>query len=128
MECALKAVMHALIIEDNSLIGVLLEDELREIGYDSFDLVQREDEAVVAAAARCPDLITADDRLIEGSGISAVKRICENLVIPVVLIVGSPQGAPLPFAAVVAKPFERSALLAAIGEAVLLARRHSSRL
>jgi DNA-binding response OmpR family regulator len=61
--------VHALIIEDQFLIASLIEDELRELDYISFDVVDREQEAVAAAERRCPDLITADDRLTNGSGI-----------------------------------------------------------
>jgi DNA-binding response OmpR family regulator len=67
--------MHALIIEDQFLIAALVEEELREIGFTSFDIVDREDVAVAAAAVRCPDLITGDENLASGSGMAAVQRI-----------------------------------------------------
>jgi CheY-like chemotaxis protein len=119
--------MHALVIEDQFLIAALIEDELRELGYTSFDIVDREPEAVQAALRRCPDLITADDRLTDGSGVLAVQQICEDQVIPVVFVVGSPDeiAPPVPFAAVIGKPFGGSALQAAIGQAVVLARQHA---
>ena len=34
--------MHALIIQDQFLIATLIEDELRELGYSSSDIVDRE--------------------------------------------------------------------------------------
>ncbi|HEX8258392.1 MAG TPA: response regulator [Allosphingosinicella sp.] len=118
--------MHALVIEDQYLIAMLIEDELRDLGYTSFDFVTREREAVEAAARRCPDLITADNKLTDGTGVIAVQEICEKQVIPVVFIVAAPKSiqAPVPFAAVVAKPFEARALRSAIGDALVLAREH----
>ncbi|HEX8533819.1 MAG TPA: response regulator [Allosphingosinicella sp.] len=68
--------MHALIIEDQFLIAALIEEELRELGYSSFDVVDRELSAVAAAERKCPDLITADERLTDGSGVEAVQKIC----------------------------------------------------
>jgi len=117
--------MHALIIEDQFLIATLIEDELRELGYATFDVVDREREAVTAAERRCPELITADDRLTDGSGIEAVRRICAHQVVPVVFIVGNPHelASPVSYAAVIGKPFGGSRLREAIGEARFLARR-----
>lgn len=118
--------MHALVIEDQFFIAALIEDQLRELGYTSFDVVDREAEAVQAALRQCPDLITADDRLTGGSGVEAVQQICEKQVIPVVFIVGDPDALvpPVPFAAVVAKPFLGATLQAAIGQAIVLATRY----
>ncbi len=118
--------MHALVIEDQLLIATLIEEELRELGYTSIKIVDREQEAVQAARLRCPDLITADDTLTDGSGVVAVQEICANQVIPVVFIVGDPDSlvSPVPFAAVVAKPFGGSRLREAIGDAILLAQHH----
>ena len=78
--------MHALIIEDDSLIALLIEDMLREVGYTSFAFAVSADGAVAAAAERRPDLITADVRLEPGSGIDAVDRIREEQEIPVVFV------------------------------------------
>jgi DNA-binding response OmpR family regulator len=118
--------VHALVIEDHPDIAALIADELRELGYETFDIVDREHKAVEAAKERCPDLITADDKLTTGSGVTAVQAICEHQVIPVVFIVGAPEGIepPVPFAAVVAKPFGGSTLRRAIGEAIVSAQRH----
>ena len=117
--------MHALITEDQFLIAALIEEELRELGYSSFDVVDRELSAVAAAERKCPDLITADERLTDGSGVEAVQKICADQVIPVVFIVGSPRdlAPPVPYAAVIGKPFRSADLRDAIGEALLLARR-----
>ena len=82
--------MHALIIEDESLIAMAIEDVLRDCGFTSFDVAVSADEAVAAAARKCPDLITADVELRPGCGITAVQSICSARPIPVVFITGSP--------------------------------------
>ena len=114
--------MHALIIEDQFLIAALIEDELRDLGYTSFRTVDRQSDAVEAARIRCPDLITADDRLTEGSGIEAVRLICQGASIPVVFIVGDPEAfvAPIPDAVLIGKPFGGRRLEEAVAEAVQL--------
>jgi CheY-like chemotaxis protein len=118
--------VHALVIEDQYLIAFLIEDELRELGYTSFEIVDREEDATQAAIVRCPDLITADDRITDGTGVAAVQEICVQQVIPVVFIVGSPDElvSPVPFAALLEKPFAIPALHDAIGRALVSARRH----
>ena len=78
--------MHALIIEDDFLIATLIEDILRGLGYTSFDFAERAADAIRAAEARCPDLITADQRLTDGKGVDAVRAICAGRAIPAVFI------------------------------------------
>ena len=82
--------MHALIIEDESLIAMAIEDALRGCGFTSFDVAVSAAEAVAAAASKCPDLITADVELRPGSGIDAVQSICFDQPIPILFITGSP--------------------------------------
>jgi len=108
--------MHALIIEDEPITALLIEDELRALGYVSVDFAVTEAEAVAAARRRCPDLITADVGLPEGCGIAAVEAICGGRPIPVVFITAN---APevrgrLRGAVVVPKPFGASHISAAI--------------
>ena len=82
--------MHALIIEDESLIAIAIEDALRGCGFTSFDVAISAEEAIAAAARKCPDLITADVELRPGCGITAVQSICSELPIPVLFVTGSP--------------------------------------
>lgn len=104
--------MHALIIEDEPLIALLIEDHLRAIGYLSIDFAVTEADAVAAARRRCPDLITADVRLAPGCGIAAVEAICSERTVPVVFITASGREVRLRLAdaVVVAKPFTVAAL------------------
>jgi two-component system, response regulator PdtaR len=81
--------MHALIIEDQPIIALLIEEHLREAGYLSFDSAATEADAVAAARAHCPDLVTADVRLAEGCGMAAVRAICADRTIAVVFITAS---------------------------------------
>jgi len=99
--------MHALIIEDESLIAMSIEDALRGCGFTSFDIAVSADEAVTAAALRCPDLITADVELRPGCGITAVQSICSKREIPVIFVTGSPSQVRIrmPGHALVEKPF-----------------------
>ena len=99
--------MHALIIEDESLIAMAIEDALRDCGFTSFDVAVSAEEAVTSAARRCPDLITADVELRPGCGITAVQSICSGRPIPVLFITGSPAEVRIrmPGHAFVEKPF-----------------------
>ena len=99
--------MHALIIEDEPITAMLIEDQLRALGYASIDFAVTEAEAVAAARQRRPDLITADVRLPEGCGIAAVETICDGQRVPVVFITGNAAEVRtrLHRAVVVPKPF-----------------------
>ena len=108
--------MHALIIEDESLIAMAIEDALRDCGFTSFDVAASAEEAVTAAEGRCPDLITADVELRPGCGITAVQSICSEQPIPVLFITGRPGEVRMrmPGHALVEKPFEADHIMEAI--------------
>ncbi len=110
--------MHALIIEDNVMITAQIADELRNRGFTSVECADTCDEAIALAASQCPDLITADHFLAGESGISAVRKICENRPIPVIYVVALPDRvlAEEPDAVVLQKPFTPSGLGKAIAE------------
>jgi DNA-binding response OmpR family regulator len=114
--------MHALIIEDEPLIARLLEGELRELGFTSFDVAATEDEAVRMAEHTTPNLITADENLTRGSGFSAVQQICAKQAIPVIFITGDPTSVDLSGVVILAKPFGGQALRAAAASAAMSAR------
>ena len=110
--------MHALIIEDNVMITAQIADELRSRGFGSIECADTCDEAIAMAESQCPDLITADHWLVGESGISAVRKICENRPIPVIYIVALPDAllAEEPDAVVLQKPFTSRGLSKAIAE------------
>ena len=108
--------MHALIIEDESLIAMAIEDALRACGFTSFDFAVSAEEAVSAAERRCPDMITADVELRPGCGITTVQSICSDQAIPVLFITGSPREVRLrmPGHALIEKPFSADHVMDAI--------------
>lgn len=112
--------MHALIIEDDVSTVDRIEQSLRAVGYTSFDIAFSGAEARAAAQIRCPDLITADLRLVDGSGVDAVLEICSHMAIPVVFITSRRDeiSGLLPDAVIVEKPFGQETLQAALAQAV----------
>jgi CheY-like chemotaxis protein len=111
--------MHALIIEDDVITAMLIEDELRDLGYASFDTASTEQEAIEAVGRRCPDLVTSDGALLVGSGAGAVRHIRSSLHVPVIFITGDKELARncLPDAPILEKPFSVSQLITAVEQA-----------
>jgi len=108
--------VHALIIEDESLIALAIEDAMRDCGFTSFDFAVSTEAAVAAATRRCPNLITADVKLAPGCGIDAVQSICFALPIPVLFITGSAAEVRtrMPQYSLIEKPFSADAVIAKI--------------
>lgn len=111
--------LHALIIEDDVSAVDRLEQILRTLGYRSFDIAFSASEALAAALRQCPDIITADLRLVDGSGIDAVLEICSGRAIPVIFITSRPAEIRqrIPAAIIVEKPFEAQGVRAACARA-----------
>jgi CheY-like chemotaxis protein len=114
--------MHALIIEDESLIAMTLEGILGDCGFTSFDIASSQEEAIRAAQSRCPALITADVELRPGCGIKAVNAICCGPPIPVIFITGSASevASRMPHYPLISKPFTHEAVMAAVKSALAL--------
>jgi CheY-like chemotaxis protein len=85
--------MHALVIEPQALLQIMMEDELGELGFTSFDSAATMKGAIAAAERRTPNLITTSLRLIDGNGIDAVDVICSSEPVPTIYIVSNPQEA-----------------------------------
>jgi CheY-like chemotaxis protein len=84
--------VHVLIIEDEPIIAMNIHCFLEEIGADSADIAETEDEALAMACEHRPDLITADFSLREGNGPHAVSRIRSDVgEVPVIYITGQPE-------------------------------------
>lgn len=110
---------HALVIEDFPVIAMSIEDELADMGF-SAAIAATEVEAVALAEERCPDLIIADLRLAQGSGIEAVRRICGDRPIAVIFMSGDDEaldGSATGEAGFLAKPFTSAALRSSIDTA-----------
>ncbi|KKC27903.1 hypothetical protein WP12_01395 [Sphingomonas sp. SRS2] len=71
---------------------MLIEDVLRAQGACTVDIAASQSEAVDAALAHRPDLITSDVCLADGRGPIAVRTIHDKLgPIPVIFITGTPE-------------------------------------
>jgi len=82
---------HALIIEDEMIIAIEVGELLADLGYATFDIADSPAQAVAAALARRPDLVTADYRIIGGTGIDAVAAIVKAIgPVPVIYVTGNP--------------------------------------
>lgn len=81
--------MHALTIEPQAVVRMMLEEELRNLGFTSFDAAGTQKEAIAAARRRRPDLITTGIRLSQGNGIEAVRIICKRQPVPTIYIVSN---------------------------------------
>jgi DNA-binding response OmpR family regulator len=112
--------MHALIIEDDYLIGQSLRDMLEDLGFTSFSFARSEDAAVAGATEQKIDLITADVRLLPGDGVTAVEAICKERQVPVVFITGYADELSnrAPGAIVIQKPVTPEQLAAAVRHAL----------
>lgn len=111
--------MHALIIEAEPLVALMIQDVLEENGFDSCAFATAAEEAINAAAERCPDLIVADVDLREGCGIEAVQSICSGKPIPIIFASETFRDplTRIPTAKTVRKPFAALALTAAVAQA-----------
>lgn len=112
--------MHALIIEPQGLINLTIEDELRELGFSSFDFAFTQDGAIEAAKQRRPDLMTSSLRLVQGDGASAVKAICADQPVPTVFIVSDADEAKplIDNVPVITKPILRASFRSAVRQAM----------
>ena len=109
---------RALIIEDDIFIAMGIQDVLEAAGYEQVEMAVSAAEAICIASNRSLDLITAEDRLENGSGIDAVREISRDQSTPVLFIVSDPEQVlrKIPGALVLEKPFTQNALAAAIEE------------
>jgi two-component system, response regulator PdtaR len=108
--------LRVLVVEDDALIAMLLADMCAGMGHDVCALAATEADAV-AAAVRCrPDLMIVDERLRDGSGVSAVNQILRTGFVPHVFIGGDTSAvqALRPGAVALQKPFIESDLVRAI--------------
>lgn len=111
--------MHALVIEGDAIIAMSIEQELRDLGFNSVELACTEQEAVEAVSRQLPDLITSDGSLLAGTGAGGIRRFQPSLSVPVIFLTGDPEGARdcLPDAPVLEKPFSAMQLIAVVQQA-----------
>ena len=111
--------MHALVIEGDAIVAMSIEQELRDLGFNSVELACTEQEAVEAVSRQRPDLITSDGSLLASTGAGGIRRFPTSLSVPVIFITGDPEGARhrLPDAPVLEKPFSVTQLIAVVERA-----------
>lgn len=116
--------MQALIIEDEPVIALAVQADLKELGIDDVVMAASVVEAVSRAAERRPDLLIADYRLLDGTGVQAVRTIDVAGRIPTVYTCALSVEVlrEVPDAIIVTKPFSFDELRAAVAKARLYAR------
>jgi two-component system, response regulator PdtaR len=111
--------IRILVVEDDTIVGMLIAEMLESLGHAVCAVEATEAAAVTAAAHYRPDLIIADARLGDGSGVSAIEQILRTGYIPHLFMSGniSRVKAMRPDAAVLQKPFREAELTRAIQSA-----------
>ena len=80
--------LQILVVEDDSLIAMLLVETLAEMGHGVCGVEATESGAVFAARRCRPDLMIVDAQLREGNGVSAVDEILSTGFVPHLFISG----------------------------------------
>lgn len=108
--------MHALIIEPDSWIVLMIEDVLAQLGYESCDCASSPGEAQRMAREHNPDIITSEVHLGGACGFEAVCAACDGRPIPTVFITstGWQARARSSDLTIVQKPFTADALKIAV--------------
>lgn len=115
--------LRVLVMEDDTVLGMLLAEMLEEMGYEVC-AIEGDEAELVAAAVRCrPDLMIVDARLGEGSGILAVEEILRNGFVPHLFVSGDILRVKVlrPDAVMLQKPFREAELALGIQRALAAA-------
>jgi len=107
-----------LVVEDDTMIGLVLKEMLEEIGFAVCGISTTENDAVLDAARFKPRVMIVDMQLAEGSGEGAMRRILAAGPMPCVFVSGAPAFVSKPDAAVLQKPFSERDLVRAIGHVI----------
>jgi len=112
--------LQILVVEDDSLIAMLLVETLAEMGHGVCGVEATERGAVMAALRCRPDLIIVDVQLREGNGVSAVDEILSTGFVPHLFVSGDIKEVLVrrPGAVAIGKPFRESELDRAIQRAL----------
>ena len=109
-----RTIKRILIVEDEPLVAFDNEHFLRDAGYDIVATVDRAGDALRFIEAGDLDLVLADVRLSDGSGID-VARAARAKAIPLLFVTGTmpPEARELAMG-VLSKPYNHRELIAAI--------------
>ncbi|HMO56393.1 MAG TPA: response regulator [Roseiflexaceae bacterium] len=80
------ATTRILIAEDNDLVALTLEEQLKGLGYDVIGIARSGTEAIDLAQRMGPDLIIMDIRMPELEGTEAAARINQQRPTPIVML------------------------------------------
>jgi CheY-like chemotaxis protein len=120
---------RVLIIEDEPIIAMDLQNIVESLGHRVVGIATTRTEAVALIGDAETDLVLADIQLADGSsGIDAVKDILADHDLPVVFVTAFPERLltgerPEP-TYLITKPFQVETLVATIGQALMMQRRH----
>jgi CheY-like chemotaxis protein len=120
-----QIVTDILVIEAEPLISMDRQEIVRKLGHKVAATATTHAEAVKAARQENPGLVLADIQLADGSsGIDAARDILADLSVPVIFITAFPEllltgDRPEP-TYLIAKPFQRDNVKAAISQALFL--------
>ncbi len=78
--------IRILIAEDNELVSLTLEEQLKSLGYNVVGIARSGKEAVSLASRIRPDLIIMDFRMPEMDGAEAARRIQQDVPTPVIML------------------------------------------
>jgi CheY-like chemotaxis protein len=98
---------HALIIEDELILGMGMQSVLAPLGYSSFAFASTATQALELARLQRPDLVTVDVNLMHGTGLEAAKTITDACgPTPIIYVTGDPSALDgVDDAVIVRKPF-----------------------
>lgn len=80
------AAIRILIAEDNDLVSLTLEEQLKGLGYEVVGIARSGTEAVNLATRLKPDLIMMDIRMPEMEGTEAAARIRDQSPVPIIML------------------------------------------
>ncbi len=75
-----------LIAEDNDLVSLTLEEQLKGLGYDVVGIARSGTEAITLAHRLSPDLIIMDIRMPEMEGTEAAAHIKDQRPVPIIML------------------------------------------
>ena len=129
MQLRTRAKARVLIVEDESLLSMVVEDALTYEGYEVVGTARTEPEAVSLAIAHTPDLVLMDIRLAGNSdGIAAAAQIFERTGIRCLMATAftddktKARAAPVQPLGWLAKPYDQEDMVQAVAEALQRAR------
>jgi two-component system, response regulator PdtaR len=83
---SVAAATRILIAEDNDLVSLTLEEQLKGLGYEVVGIARTGAEAVSLALRLKPDLIMMDIRMPEMEGTEAASRIRDQMAVPIIML------------------------------------------